>query len=432
MNTCMRLLEEGKTPFQVVEFGRKYLQELGYMELDHKKRFTVVPDGNYYVSPYPSALFAFHIGNEVTAASMQEDSKVKIAMAHTDFPCFKIKSHPEYVTKKYLQANVEPYGGMIKSTWFDRPLGIAGKVVLEGEVVYQPKVVVFDSSRPLFVIPSLAPHLDRDANKGREYDMQQELQPIVGMLNEQCNKDGYLLEYLAKELSVPSETILSFDLFLYNTDKPETMGLNKEFISAPRLDNLASVSALLEAIGKATDEKSISVIALFDNEEIGSRSKQGADSQILSMILRKIADALLVDEITLNDCLARGFLLSVDGAHALHPNYLAKSDITNEVFLGNGVVIKTSASQRYLSDSEATAVLKLLCQKNQIAYQLQVNRSGMPGGQTLGPIVASYLPMPGADLGVPMLAMHSAREMAAGNDYVELVKLMTAFFASEK
>jgi aspartyl aminopeptidase len=423
----MRLLEDGKTPFQVVEFGRQYLQNLGFEELNYKKRFEVVPNGSYYVSPYPSALFAFHIGNAVTAESMQNDTKVKIAMAHTDFPCFKIKSQPEYVTKKYLQANVEPYGGMIKSTWFDRPLGIAGKVVLAGESVYDPKVVLFDSKRPLFVIPSLAPHLDREANKNRDYDMQQELQPIVGMLREQCNKDGFLMEYLANELGVSVEAILSFDLYLYNADKPETIGLNGEFISAPRLDNLASVSALLEAIGNVSDEKNISMIALFDNEEIGSRSKQGADSQILTMIMKKIADALSVDEIALNDCLSRGFLLSVDGAHALHPNYVAKSDITNEVFLTKGVVIKTSASQRYLSDSEAIAVLKELCRQNQIAYQVQVNRSGMPGGQTLGPIAASYLPMQGADLGIPMLAMHSSREMAAGEDYEELLKLLKAF-----
>lgn len=428
MNTCMKLLEEGKTPFQVVEFCRQYLRNLGFEELDYKKRFAVVPNGSYYVSPYPSALFAFHIGSEVTAGSLQDDSMVKIAMAHTDFPCFKIKSQPEYITKKYLQVNVEPYGGMIKSTWFDRPLGIAGKVVLAGESVYEPKVVLFDSKKPLFLIPSLAPHLDREANKSREYDMQQEMQPVLGMLTEQCNKDGFLIEYIAKELVVPIEAILSFDLFLYNTDKPGTIGLNGEFISAPRLDNLASVAALIEAIGDVSDQKNISVIALFDNEEIGSRSKQGADSQILHIILKKIADAMSMDEITLGDCLSRGFLLSVDGAHALHPNYVAKSDITNEVFLTNGVVIKTSASQRYLSDSEATAVLKELCRQNQIAYQIQVNRSGMPGGQTLGPIAASYLPMQGADLGVPMLAMHSSREMAAGADYVELVKLMRAFF----
>ena len=430
MNTCIRLLEEGKSPFQVVEFSRKYLQKAGFVEIDYRKKFAVKPGGSYFVSPYPSVLFAFHIGKDVTAKTMEEDTKVKIAMAHTDFPCFKIKSKPEYVTKKYLQANVEPYGGMIKSSWFDRPLGIAGKVVLVSEEIYAPRTVLFDSNRPVFVIPSLAPHMDRDSNKSREYDMQQEMQPITGMLNDQCNREGFLMEYLAKELGVPTEAILSFDLFLYNTDKPEMIGINKEFMSAPRLDNLVSVSALLEAAAQGADEKSISVIALFDNEEIGSRSKQGADSQLLPIILKKIANALSAEEITLSDCLARGFLLSVDGAHALHPNYAAKSDLTNEVFLGNGVVIKTSASQRYLSDSEATAVLKQLCHQNKITYQVQVNRSGMPGGQTLGPIATSYLPMQGADLGVPMLAMHSAREMAAGDDYRELVKLMKAFFAS--
>ena len=430
MNTFLNLLEAGESPFQVVQFGREYLKQAGFEELEHKKRFALNPSGSYYVAPYSSALVAFHIGSRVTGEAAADTMKVKIAMAHTDFPCFKIKSCPEYVTKQYLQVNVEPYGGMIKSSWFDRPLGAAGKVALSGEDIYAPRIVLFDSKKPLFVIPSLAPHLDREANKNRDYEMQQEMQPIAAMLKEQCNRDGFLMEYLASELGVLTEEILSFDLFLYNSDKPEEIGLNGEFVSAPRIDNLASVAALLEGISDTADEDSISVIALFDHEEIGSRSKQGADSNLFSGILKKIAAALSVGESDFNDSLARGFLLSVDGAHALHPNYAAKSDITNEVFLGNGPVIKTSASQRYLSDSEATAVLSQLCRKNEIPYQIQVNRSGMPGGQTLGPLVSSYLPMQGADLGIPMLAMHSAREMAAGNDYMELVKLIRAFYTA--
>lgn len=220
-------------------------------------------------------------------------------------------------------------------------------------------------------------------------------------------------------------------------DKPEIIGLNQEFLSSPRIDNLASVAALLEAIGTVAPKREMVMAACFDNEEIGSRSKQGADSMLLPLLLEKIEEGLKAktaqnaENWKLREALLRGFLLSVDGAHALHPNYVAKSDPTNEVFLGKGPVIKTSASQRYLSDSESTAILKQLCRKKNISCQIQVNRSGMPGGQTLGPIAASYLPVRGADVGLPMLAMHSARELAAGRDYRELVKLVEGLFEED-
>lgn len=429
MEHVLDLLEKGTSPYQAVEWGSGFLKQKGFLELDFKKPFVLKEGGRYFVEPYPSALFAFIVGTEFISANGEGSSKVKAAMAHTDFPCFKIKSNPEYTTKSYLQVNVEPYGGMLKNTWFDRPLGAAGKVVLASEDIYAPGTVYFDGKEPLFVIPSLAPHMDREANQKREYDMQLELQPIAGMIGEQCEKEEYLVRYLAEKLQVPKEDILAFDLFLYNMDKPELIGLNREFLSAPRIDNLVSVAALLEAIDTARPKKELVMAACFDNEEIGSRSKQGADSMLLPLLLDKIEEGLLAGrDRKLRDAFLRGFLLSVDGAHALHPNYAAKSDPTNKVFLGKGPVIKTSASQRYLSDSESTAILKQLCGKKGISCQIQVNRSGMPGGQTLGPIVASYLPMQGADVGLPMLAMHSARELAAGKDYQELVKLIKGLF----
>ncbi len=449
MNNFIDLLTCGTTPYQAVAWGSNFLEKKGFVELDFKKRFEIEEGGRYFVKPYPSMLFAFVVGKDFKAACFNGLSKARIAMAHTDFPCFKVKSNPEYVTKKYQQVNVEPYGGMLKGTWFDRPLGLAGKVVLESQDAFHPKVEYVDSEEALFVIPSLAPHMDRESNQKRDYDMQQELQPIAGMIREQCEKDGYLMEYLAKKLSVKKEAILAFDLYLYNMDKPETIGLEREFLSAPRIDNLASVAALLEGIKSAHPTQDIVLAACFDNEEIGSRSKQGADSMLMPMVFDKIEEGLWqngTDRVkmsakteetkqpvvewkgTLREALLRGFLLSVDGAHAIHPNYVGKSDITNEVYLGAGPVIKTSASQRYISDSEGVAIIKQLCRSADIPYQVQVNRSGMPGGQTLGPIVSSYLPMQGADLGVPMLAMHSARELMAVSDFTGLVKFMEYYF----
>lgn len=424
MQFLKELLKQGTAPYQVVACGKEYLEKKGFLELGYGNKFELVRGQKYYVSPYPSMLFAFCVGEK-------PEKSVRLALAHTDFPCFRIKSNGEYQTKKYRQINVEPYGGMIKGSWFDRPLGIAGKVMLATANTFAPKTVFFDSKRALMTIPFLAPHMDSEGNKKRDFDMQTELMPVLGMITENCTEKQYLMRFLAEQLQVEVDEILSFDLYLYNMDQPEEIGIDKEFLSAPRIDNLASVSALLESITQAEKSEGLTMAALFDNEEIGSRSKQGADSPLLYFCLQKIAEALHISELELKDALYRGFLLSVDGAHALHPNYVSKSDITNEVFLGMGPVIKTSASQRYLSDSESTAILKQLCKLNEIPVQMQVNRSGMPGGSTLGPIVASYLPMRGADLGVPMLAMHSARELAAGCDYENLVKLLTAFWEAE-
>lgn len=423
--TLLELLEHGTSPYHAAEWSKKYLQEAGFTGLDFKKPFAVSEGGRYYVSPYPSCIFAFMVGKHFVEACKEGSSQVRLAMAHTDSPCFKIKSRPDQITKGYRQLNVEPYGGMIKSSWFDRPLGIAGKVVLGSEHVFAPKTVLFDSKEPFAVIPSLAPHMDREANQKRPYDMQTEFVPVVGMLQEGETKEDFLENYLAERLGVDRKELLAYDLYLYNYEKPEELGCRKEMLGSPRIDNLASVAALSEAIGEDCSEATLAVAACMDHEEIGSRSKQGADSMLLSVVLEKLGEGLGV---VLRDALLRGFLLSVDGAHALHPNYVAKSDPTNEVLLGKGPVIKTSASQRYLSDSESTAILKQLCEQEGIPYQLQVNRSGMPGGQTLGPLVSSYLPMPGADVGIPMLAMHSARELAAGEDYRQLVQLLKKFF----
>lgn len=428
MSVLLDVLRQGKSSIQVVSFAKGYLKQNGFEECDYKKAFAMAPGGKYLIQPFPTMFVALTIGEDFSQR-MQGEPLMKVAMAHTDFPCFKLKSNPENVTKEYLMANVEPYGGMILSTWFDRPLGLAGKVVLSSDNVYQPREVMFDSKRPLFAIPSLAPHLDKNANKGHEYDMQTEMQPIVGMLQEKCNKDGYLQEYLARELSVKVEDILSFDLFLYNVDDVVSVGVEEEFILSPRIDNLASVAALLEGITFCDNKKGISMAVCYDNEEIGSRSKQGADSTMMVQILQRVADALGIAPEDWRTAMTQGFLLSVDGAHALHPNYTSKSDITNEVFLGKGPVIKTSASQRYISDSQGTAVLMQLCKRDNIPYQVQVNRSGMPGGQTLGPIASSYLPWQGADLGIPMLAMHSSNEMAAPADYEALSQLVRLYFS---
>lgn len=420
MEKLLDFLKKGVSPFHAVAQVQSRLQQAGYEKLPAQGTWQLTPGGRYYVSPYRSMLIAFCVPGQ-----WDETTGVKIALAHTDFPCFKIKPNPSVERKGYGQLNVEPYGGMIKETWFDRPLGIAGKVVMQGADAYHPKVELFESVGAVAVIPSLAPHLNRETDS-KKMDLQQEMLPLLTMTGAEDHFSWE--EYLAQVFRVEPEAILDYDLFLTNLDEPEMVGLRGEYLSAPRIDNLASVAAITDALEQVQETDHFLVTGLFDHEEIGSRSKQGADSALLLRLLEKMTANLGIDSVTMQDMLARGFLLSVDGAHGLHPNYPGKSDITNDLILGKGFAIKSSASQRYLSDSEAVAVLEVLCRAHDISRQRQANRSGMPGGQTLGPLAISRLPMPGADVGIPMLAMHSARELAHFSDYRALTKLIHVYF----
>ncbi len=315
-------------------------------------------------------------------------------------------------------------------TWFDRGLGVAGIVYVKGENPYAPKPVLFDSEKPWFVIPSLAPHMDREAET-KKIDPQKELIPLFSLSKEDDGEEGSsFISKIAEKLNVYADDILDFDLELYVCEEPVSCGSDDEFLLAPRIDNVASVAALVEGIcakdikeSSGRDVNDISLIALFDNEEIGSRSKQGADSNIVNLIIDRIFESGLFKGFSKNTAILRGRILSVDGAHAQHPNYPEKADETTKAFLGKGIVLKSSASQRYVTDPEMGAVLLSLCSENGINIQRQANRSGAPGGQTLGPIISSYLPIPAADIGIPMLAMHSSKETMCVRDYEDLLKL---------
>lgn len=431
-------LDQGRSPYHVVAVVKERLREEGFTELAFDEDFRLATGGRYYVSPYPTVLFAFTVAGQITDGSMH------IACAHTDFPCLKLKSHPEMTESgkpAMVRVNVETYGGLLKKTWFDRPLGVAGKVVLRTENPYEPEELLFDSEMPWFTLPSLAPHLDKDIEK-KEVDVQREMLPLflVWRQEEPCSKQIFI-EAIAQRLGVSPEDILDYDLYLYNAEPACYVGFDSAMISSARIDNVASVAALTEGLiaggspvqkadelsgGPSADFK---MIALFDNEEIGSRSKQGADSMLLSWITEKLMESTLCQGIHYKNAMAKSLMLSVDGAHALHPNYTEKSDPTNKVILGGGIVLKTSATQRYVTDSRASAIVAGLCRQAGLPYQKQVNRSGLAGGQTLGPITASYLPILAADLGVPMLAMHSARELCHRTDYEALQKLMEVWFA---
>ena len=307
-------------------------------------------------------------------------------------------------------------------------------VLLKSDDIYAPREVMVDFKRPLLTIPNLAIHYNREVNDGVKLTKQNDMLPLLGMLNDKLNKQSYFIDMLAKEIREKKENILDFDLYVYNAEEPEFIGMNKEMLSAPRLDNITSCLALVEGLtesvsGKTGKEAGLNVIALFDNEEIGSETKQGADSELLRVILKKIYRSLGKDEISLDMDIRKGFLLSVDVAHALHPAKGDKYDPVNNMRMGEGVTLKLSANQRYTYDGVAVASLQQLCDKYSIKYKKFVNNSDMPGGGTLGPIISSHLPMYTVDIGVPILAMHSARELMGASDQDELLKLMTAFFS---
>ena len=453
-NRLADFIKKAVSPYHPVEESRKILEAAGFFELSLNQDWDVKQGGKYYVLPFKTSLFAFTIPaqeNDAVLPGAKKKSKkvtdncegkaltsnsIHIAAAHTDFPCLHIKPVAEFESRGYLRINTEIYGGPILNTWLDRPLSVAGSVLLRSSEIYAPREVMVDFARPLLTIPNLAVHYNREVNEGVKLTKQNDMLPLLGMINDKLNKDSYFMDLLAKEIKEKKEDILDFDLYVYNAEEPTFVGLNNEMLSSPRLDNITSCLALVEGLINASIESEcndrrlneLNLIALFDNEELGSETKQGADSELLRVILRKIYRCLGKDEITLDTDIRKGFLLSVDVAHALHPAKAEKYDPVNNMRMGDGVTLKLSANQRYTYDGVAVACVQQLCEKYGIKYKKFVNHSDMPGGGTLGPIISSHLPMYTVDIGVPILAMHSARELMGASDQDELVKLITAFF----
>ena len=421
------LLKEGVSPAHVVKSCEKRLKDAGFEKIAYEKEWNLKAGGRYYVDHHDTTLFAFTIPED--EMKKEEKPAVRIAAAHTDFPCLRIKPSCDVVTNRYAQVNIEVYGGAILNTWLDRPLGIAGKVALASDEVFAPRIVHFSSECPVAVIPNIAIHMNPALNKGVELNKQKDMIPIIGIAGEEMQKKDFFYEYLAKELQLSKEEILDFDLYLYNTEMPETVGMGKELISAPRLDNLTSVQALLDGIITGEREDGINLIALFDHEEIGSRTKQGAGSMLLRDVVEKIQISLGRDACQVKEALYQSMLLSVDVAHAMHPNQNQKADVTNQPVLNRGFCIKESGNQSYATDCEVVAIVEQICKKEGIAYQKYANRSDIAGGSTLGAIAGSLMPVQTVDIGVPILAMHSARELMGADDMAALSRFVGSYFS---
>lgn len=417
------LIEKATSQFHTVEATKEQLVSQGFQELQLKKNWNLERGGKYLLDHHGSTIFAFVIGEKFEA----EDG-FRIAASHGDFPGFRLKSNAEMEVNEYLQLNTETYGGAILSSWLDRPLSVAGRVVLRTDDVFSPEVRLVDLKKPVLIIPNLAIHFNREMNKGVELRKQVEMIPIYGTTSEELSK-GAFLEYIAENLGVEVSDILDYDLTIYNTDTPDYVGLKDEFVSAPRLDNLTSTQALIDGITEGTRDKGLNMMVVFDHEEIGSRSKQGACSTLLASVLEKIYISLGFTSMDYTNAIEDSLLMSVDVSHAYHPNYGSKYDPTNKHVLNTGFAIKVASNQSYATDTEAIAVVQQICEHEGIAYQKFLKHSDSAGGGTLGAIASAMLPVRTVDIGVPLLAMHSSRETMGAADYESLVEFMEAYYS---
>lgn len=417
-------LYKSPTAYHSVATIKERLDLNGFSEVKESEKWDLQKEGKYYVIKNDSALIAFEIGT----GDIEEEG-FKLIGAHTDAPGFRIKANPEMVSEgKYLKLNTEVYGGPLLYTWFDRPLGIAGKVALKGNSPLKPEVKLVNINKPLLIIPSVAIHMNRSVNEGFAINKQKDTLPLLSLINDKFEKNGYLVKVLAEELKVEASDILGFDLGLYEVEKGAVIGLNEEFISAGRLDDMWMVYTGIQALIESKVNKSTKVMVCIDNEEIGSLTAQGANSALLLNILERITLALGKDREGLHRALSNSLMISADLAHAVHPNAEEKHDPTNRPVLGNGPVLKTAASGSYSTDSYNAAIFEGLCKTANVPYQKFFNRSDVRGGTTIGPITTSLLTIPVMDMGAPLLSMHSIRELATVKDNYYTIKLFTEFF----
>ena len=402
------------------------LEQAGYRRLDPQMPIGEVRAGDkLYVTKNDSSIYAFHIGRKPLA-----DAGFRMICAHCDSPTFRIKPNAEMTCEGgIVKLNTEVYGGPIMSTWFDRPLTIAGRVIVRGEDTLHPQTLLLHVKRPLLQISNLAIHFNREVNDGVKLSKQKDMLPILGIVTSELERGNLLMNVICGELSIKPEDILDFDLYLADATPACTFGVHDEFLSSGRLDDLSMCFAGLEAMITTDTTDMTKVLAIFDNEETGSQTKQGAGSPFLSMMLKRIALAQSGTEEAFYQAVERAFMISADNAHAWHPNYSEKYDPTNHPVLGGGPVIKFNAAQKYASDAVSAAVFAEICREAGVPCQRFVNHSDVAGGSTLGNILASSIPVRGVDMGNAILAMHSCRETGSAADHIYCVKAFTKFFA---
>lgn len=415
---------QSPTAYHAVAQVEEILKKNKFSRLEESESWQLKNGGKYYFVRNGSGLIAFVVGS-----GKPEKEGFKIVGAHTDSPGFRIKPAPEMMSEgRYLRLNTEVYGGPILNTWLDRPLAIAGRIVHAGKNPMQPVIKLVNVNKPVCIIPNISVHMNPEVNSGFSLNKQTDTLPFLGLIKDRLESKNFLLRLLAKELKVKADEILDFDLFLYDHAKGALIGHENELISAGRIDDLEAVHAGISAMLSLKKPRSTCVMACFDNEEVGSSTQQGADSQMLLAALERIMLAGKSGREEFYRALAGSFIVSADGAHAVHPNMGQKCDPTSRPTLNGGVVIKMSANKSYTSDGLSAAVFAQICEKAKVKTQRFVNRSDMRGGSTIGPISATQVSINSVDVGVPMLAMHSIRELCGVNDHFSMYNALTSFF----
>ena len=423
----LRQLDASPVNFLATEYIANELTRNGFRHIDASQPTGNVSAGDkFYVTKNDSSIYAFRIGRKPLA-----ETGFHMVCAHCDSPTFRIKPNAEMQCEGgMVKLNTEVYGGPILSTWFDRPLTIAGRVIVRGKDAMSPVTRLLHVKRPLLQISNLAIHFNRQVNDGVKLSRQKDVLPILGIVNDELEKGNMLMDVIYKELDIKSGDILDFDLYLADATPACTFGVHDEFISSGRLDDLSMCYAGLDALLAAGESDRTQVLAIFDNEETGSQTKQGAGSPFLASVLKRIALAQGGSEESFYVAVEKSFMVSADNAHAWHPNYPEKYDPTNHPVLGGGPVIKFNAAQKYASDAVSAAVFAELCREADVPCQRFVNHSDVAGGSTLGNILASSIPLRGVDMGNGVLAMHSCRETASVADHLNCIKVFTRFYNS--
>ena len=425
IENLIEFLNESPVNFLAVKTLKEILAGRGFREINAADSIGELKAGDQvFFTKNDSSLYAFRIGRKALA-----DNGFHLICAHCDSPTFRIKQNAEMLCEGGItKLNTEVYGGPIMSTWFDRPLSLAGRVLIKTDDVMQPETRLLHIKRPLLQITNLAIHFNRQVNDGVKLSKQKDMLPLLGIVTDQLESGNMLMNVIAEELGVSIPDILDFDLYLYDIAPACTFGVHDEFISGGRLDDLSMVHAGLMALLATETQDTTQVLAVFDNEETGSQTKQGAGSPFLSTLLQRIVLAQGGNQEDFFRSIEKAFMISADNAHAWHPNYSEKYDPTNHPMLGGGPAIKFNAAQKYASDAASAAVFMGICQKAGVPCQRFVNHSDVAGGSTLGNILAGSLPLRGVDMGNPVLGMHSVRETGSTADHLYCIKAFTEFY----
>ena len=430
INRLLKFLDASPVNFLAARNIACELEQNGYRRLDPQQPLGELKAGDkVYVTKNDSSVYAFRLGRKPLA-----ETGFHMICAHSDSPTFRVKPHAEMTGEgRLVRLNTEVYGGPILSTWFDRPLTLAGRVIVRGKDAMSPETMLMHVRRPLLQISNLAIHFNRQVNDGVKLSKQKDMLPLLGLINDELEQGNLLMNVIVEELSkqrpVSHEDILDFDLYLADTQPACTFGVHDEFISSGRLDDLSMCFAGLEALIAAPESDTTQVLAIFDNEETGSQTKQGAGSPFLASMLMRIARQQSGTEEAYWQAVERAFMISADNAHAFHPNYAEKYDPTNHPMLGGGPAIKFNASQKYASDAVSAAIFAEICRKAGVPCQRFVNHSDVAGGSTLGNILASTVPLRGVDMGNAILGMHSCRETGSIADHEYCVRAFTEFYS---